>query len=113
AHRPVRLIGPGPAEGLVVPEVKTNEERRAAGRARRIDVPRSSHAEWQPPPDRPDPVSLFEERHRTRVPELVPIRVGRMLVSPFTFLRGAAEVMAHDLACTPTTGLPVQGCGHA
>jgi uncharacterized protein (DUF2252 family) len=96
-----------------VPDVKTNEERRAEGRARRVDVPRSSHAGWAPPPNRPDPVSLFEERHRTRVPELVPIRVGRMLVSPFTFLRGAAEVMAHDLAGTPTTGMRVQACGDA
>jgi uncharacterized protein DUF2252 len=91
-----------------VPDVKTNEERRAEGRARRVDVPRSSHAEWNPSPDRPDPVTLFEERHRTRMPELVPIRVGRMLVSPFTFLGGAAEVMALDLAGTPTTGMRLQ-----
>jgi uncharacterized protein (DUF2252 family) len=76
-------------------------------------VPRSSHAGWQPPADRPDPVALLEARHRTRVPELVPIRVGRMLVSPFTFLRGAAEVMAHDLASTSTTGFRVQACGDA
>jgi uncharacterized protein (DUF2252 family) len=96
-----------------VPELKTNQERRAEGRALRVDVPRSVHAGWTPPPDRPDPVSLLEERHRTRVAELVPIRVGRMMVSPFTFLRGAAEVMAHDLASTPTTGLRVQSCGDA
>ncbi len=96
-----------------MPELQTNEERRAEGRARRVDVPRSSHAGWQSPPDRPDPVSLLEERHRTRVPELVPIRVGRMLVSPFTFLRGAAEVMARDLGGTPTTGIRVQSCGDA
>ena len=96
-----------------MPELKTVEERRAEGRARRVDVPRSSHAGWHPPADRPDPVALLEERHRTRVRDLVPIRVGRMLVSPFTFLRGAAEVMAHDLASTPTTGLRVQACGDA
>ena len=96
-----------------MPELKTIEERRADGRARRIDAPRSSHAGWQPPADRPDPVALLEERHRRRVPELVPIRVGRMLVSPFTFLRGAAEVMAHDLASTTTSGLRVQACGDA
>jgi uncharacterized protein (DUF2252 family) len=96
-----------------VPELKTIEERRADGRARRADVPRSSHAGWQPPPGRPDPVALLEDRHRSRVRDLVPIRVGRMLVSPFTFLRGAAEVMAHDLASTPTTGLRVQACGDA
>ena len=96
-----------------MPELKTVEERRAEGRARRADVPRSSHAGWQPPADRPDPVALLEDRHRRRVRELVPIRVGRMLVSPFTFLRGAAEVMAHDLASTPTSGLRVQACGDA
>jgi uncharacterized protein (DUF2252 family) len=96
-----------------VPEVRTLAERRAEGRARRTAVPRSSHAGWSPPADRPDPVSLLERRHRSRVRELVPIRVGRMLVSPFTFLRGAAEVMAHDLASTPTTGFRVQACGDA
>ena len=94
-------------------DLKTNEERRAAGRARRGDVPRSSHAGWVAPADRPDPVTLLEARHRTRLPDLVPIRVGRMLVSPFTFLRGAAEVMANDLATTPTTGFRVQACGDA
>jgi uncharacterized protein (DUF2252 family) len=96
-----------------VADLRTNEERRADGRARRVDVPRSSHAGWVAPPERPDPVTLLEERHAARVPELVPIRIGRMLVSPFTFLRGAAEVMAHDLACTPTTGVRVQACGDA
>jgi uncharacterized protein (DUF2252 family) len=96
-----------------VPDLRTNEERRAEGRALRVAVPRSSHAAWVAPPDRPDPVTLLEERHRTRVHDLVPIRVGRMLVSPFTFLRGAAEVMADDLARTPTTGLRVQACGDA
>jgi len=79
----------------------------------RVKVPRSAHAGWEPPDDRPDPVTLLEERHGTRVPELVPIRVGRMLVSPFTFLRGAAEVMAHDLSSTPATGVQVQACGDA
>lgn len=96
-----------------MPELKTIEQRRAEGRARRVDVPRSAHAGWTPPVGRPDPVSLLEERHQSRVRELVPIRVGRMLVSPFTFLRGAAEVMAHDLASTPTTGIRVQACGDA
>ena len=88
-------------------DLKTNEERRAEGRALRAAVPRSSHAGWEAPSDRPDPVSLLKERHRTRVPELVPIRVGRMLVSPFTFLRGAAEGMVDDVARTPTTGVSV------
>ena len=95
------------------PELRTVEERRAEGQARRAEVPRSSHAGWRAPPDRPDPITLLEERHRSRVRELVPIRVGRMLVSPFTFLRGAAEVMARDLASTPTSGLRVQACGDA
>jgi uncharacterized protein (DUF2252 family) len=94
-------------------QLKTVDERREDGRARRAEVPRSSHAGWTPPPDRPDPIALLEDRHRTRVRDLVPIRVGRMLVSPFTFLRGAAEVMAHDLASTPTTGYRVQACGDA
>lgn len=93
-----------------MPALKTNEQRRAEGRALRVDVPRSPHAGWTPPADRADPVSLLEERHQNRLPDLVPIRVGRMLVSPFTFLRGAAEVMAHDLASTPTTGIRVQAC---
>jgi uncharacterized protein (DUF2252 family) len=96
-----------------VPDLRTNEERRAEGRALREAVPRSAHTGWHAPPDRPDPVSLLEERHRSRVRDLVPIRVGRMLVSPFTFLRGAAEVMADDLARTPSTGLRVQACGDA
>ena len=87
-----------------MPELKTVEERRAEGRARRADVSRSSHAGWRPPNDRPDPIALLEARHRHASRDLVPIRVGRMLVSPFTFLRGAAEVMAHDLSSTPTTG---------
>jgi uncharacterized protein (DUF2252 family) len=96
-----------------VSELQSSEQRRADGRARRVEIPRSAHAGWTPPPDRPDPVSMLEERHASRVPELVPIRVGRMLVSPFTFLRGAAEVMAQDLASTPTTGIRVQACGDA
>ena len=96
-----------------MPELKTIEQRRAEGRALRVDVPRSAHAGWTPPADRPDPISLLEERQSWRVPELVPIRVGRMLGSPFTFLRGAAEVMTHDLASTPTSGLRVQACGDA
>lgn len=93
--------------------VRNHEERRADGRARRANTPRSSHAGWRAPADRPDPISLLEARHADRVPELVPIRVGRMMVSPFTFLRGAAEVMTHDLASTPVSGIDVQLCGDA
>jgi uncharacterized protein (DUF2252 family) len=76
-------------------------------------VPRSSQAGWKPAADRPDPIGLLEEQAGTRVPELVPIRHGRMLVSPFTFLRGAAYVMAADLAPTPRSGMRVQLCGDA
>jgi uncharacterized protein (DUF2252 family) len=91
----------------------TVEERLARGRAARKDVPRSSHGDWKPAPDRPDPVALLEEQASTRVQDLVPIRYGRMLVSPFTFYRGAALIMAADLAGTPTSGITVQLCGDA
>lgn len=87
--------------------------RAEAGRAARRAVPRSSHAGWTPPSDRPDPVALLEEQAVTRVPELVPIRYARMLVSPFTFYRGAALLMASDLAGTPVSGLMAQICGDA
>jgi uncharacterized protein (DUF2252 family) len=76
-------------------------------------VPRVSHAIWEPPADRPNPVDLLEEQAKTRVPELVPIRHGRMLVSPFTYYRGAALPMASDLSGTPATGFKVQCCGDA
>ena len=76
-------------------------------------APRSGHGEWEPASDRPDPVELLEEQAASRVPELVPIRYGRMLVSPFTFFRGAAYPMAADLAGAPRTGLDVQLCGDA
>lgn len=88
-------------------------ERRAMGLALRKQAPRRSHSAWTPPADRADPISLLEQQAETRVPELVPIRYGRMMVSPFTFLRGSALVMARDLETTPTTGLTVQCCGDA
>jgi uncharacterized protein (DUF2252 family) len=88
-------------------------EHAGRGKAARKVVPRYSHAEWEPFPNRPDPVSLLEEQTVARVPELVPIRYGRMLVSPFTFYRGAAYIMASDLAHTPNSGLNVQLCGDA
>lgn len=87
--------------------------RSEAGREARRRVPRSSHAGWSPPSDRVDPVALLEEQAVTRVPELVPIRYARMLVSPFTFYRGAALIMASDLAGTPASGLTAQICGDA
>jgi uncharacterized protein (DUF2252 family) len=88
-------------------------ERVARGKAARAEVPRSSHAAFEPSPRRADPVEVLERQARTRVPELVPIRYGRMLVSAFTFYRGAALIMAGDLATTPRSGLTVQCCGDA
>ncbi|WP_105974563.1 DUF2252 domain-containing protein [Streptomyces geranii] len=89
------------------------EERAARGRAARADAPRSAHAEYEPSPKRPDPVDVIEAQSATRLPELVPIRYGRMLESPFRFYRGAAAIMAGDLADTPRTGLTAQLCGDA
>jgi uncharacterized protein (DUF2252 family) len=88
-------------------------ERIARGKAARNEVPRSSHATYTPAAVRPDPLDVLELQATTRVPELVPIRYGRMLVSPFTFYRGAAMIMAGDLAATPRSGLTVQCCGDA
>jgi uncharacterized protein (DUF2252 family) len=88
-------------------------ERVARGKAARAEVPRSSHALFEPSRERSDPVELLERQAKTRVPELVPIRYGRMLVSPFTFYRGAAMIMAQDLGPTPRSGLTVQCCGDA
>jgi uncharacterized protein (DUF2252 family) len=83
------------------------------GKTARAIAPRSSHADWQPAPDRVDPIAILEQQATTRTPELVPIRHGRMLRSPFAFFRGAAAIMAADLATTPTTSLTVQLCGDA
>jgi uncharacterized protein (DUF2252 family) len=91
----------------------TAGERRARGQVARTQAPRSSHGRWEPATDRPDPIALLEEQAETRVPDLVPIRYGRMLVSPFTFYRGAALIMASDLAATPVSGVSVQQCGDA
>jgi uncharacterized protein (DUF2252 family) len=91
----------------------TVAERVAHGKAARAEVPRSSHATLPPRPAGVDPIELLERQAETRVPELLPIRHGRMLVSPFTFYRGAALIMAQDLAATPRSGLHVQCCGDA
>jgi uncharacterized protein (DUF2252 family) len=88
-------------------------ERAARGRAARSSVPRSSHADWEPASDRRSPEDVLLEQAADRVPELVPIRHGRMLASPFAFFRGAAALMAADLAGTPDSGIPVQLCGDA
>jgi uncharacterized protein (DUF2252 family) len=92
---------------------QTAQEREARGRGARAAAPRSSHAAWEPGADRPDPVALLEEQSAGRVPELVPVRYGRMLISPFTFYRGGALIMAADLAGTPRSGIEVQLCGDA
>src|SRR6516165_4129540 len=89
------------------------DERRAKGRKARDSTPASSHAGWRPAADRPDPVGLLQQQDRTREPDLVPVRHGRMMVSPFTFYRGAAKIMATDLAATPVAGLGAQLCGDA
>ena len=81
------------------------DERRAKGKAARDKVPPSGHAGWVPSASRPDPVALLEEQNATREPDLVPVRHGRMMVSPFTFYRGAAKIMAADLKDTPRAGL--------
>ena len=91
----------------------TQAERFAAGKALRKKAPRSSHGEWTPDPERPDPLSILEESNRGRLENLVPIRYGRMSLSPFAFLRGSAAVIASDLAKTPVSGIQAQLCGDA
>ena len=91
----------------------TPAERAAIGQAARAKTPREAHAAWEAPAGRPDPIGLLEAQAARRIPELIPIRYGRMLVSPFAFYRGAAAIMASDLATLPNTGLQVQLCGDA
>jgi len=113
---PSRLLGSVPREAI-----GCRRSRRAllcrrangARKATRAEVTRASHGDWEPAAHRPDPVELLEEQATSRVPELVPIRYGRMLVSPFTFYRGAAYLMASDLAAGPRTALHTQLCGDA
>jgi uncharacterized protein (DUF2252 family) len=99
--------------GRVSTAALSREQRISLGRAARAGTPRSSHAYWEPAPGRTDPVDLLLSQARSRVPELVPIRHGRMLVSPFSYYRGAALAMTADLACTPSSALTVQACGDA
>src|SRR5690242_11462077 len=105
------VIASQASEGITT--FSTRAERYAAGKALRAKAPRTSHGEWASASDRPDPISLLKEQNRTRVPELIPIRYGRMSISPFAFLRGSAAVMASDLAKTPVSGINVQLCGDA
>ncbi len=105
-----RRAGRGPASRMAHP---SPEERVSRGRAARQQTPRSLHAELPSATGRPDPVDVLEEQAANRIAELIPIRYGRMLASPFSFFRGAAAVMAEDLARTPSSGLRVQLCGDA
>jgi uncharacterized protein (DUF2252 family) len=100
-----------PAGKSKEPRYPPASERMAAGRALRERVPRASQAEWSAPAGRPDPISVLQQSDRGRLPELLPIRYGRMRQSPFAFFRGSAAVMAWDLSKTPATGIRVQACG--
>lgn len=91
--------------------VYSSSERIEMGRALREQTPRVAHADWQPASDRRDPIDILEESNQGRVPDLIPIRYGRMMANPFAFLRGSAAVMAADLAPTPVSGIRVQVCG--
>jgi uncharacterized protein (DUF2252 family) len=88
-------------------------ERYASGKALRNKAPRSGHAQWASDPERPDPISMLEQANSTRLEQLVPIRYGRMSMSPFAFYRGSADIMAYDLAKTPVSGIQAQLCGDA
>ncbi len=107
------MTGKGKIRSEVQATYSTAPERSAAGRATRSTVPRTRHGEWVPAADRRDPLSILEEQEKARVPELIPIRHGRMAASAFAFYRGAAAVMASDLAGEPRTELRVQLCGDA
>jgi uncharacterized protein (DUF2252 family) len=105
---------PLPHHAIMTPlQGESRSERIQHGKALRKTVPRSAHAQWEPPADRPDPISVLQASDPLRQSDLLPIRYGRMMESPFTFLRGSASVMACDLASTPTTDLLVQACGDA
>ncbi|MDW5598408.1 DUF2252 domain-containing protein [Conexibacter stalactiti] len=107
------MVTAAPTQTAAGPSPPGADERAARGRAARAEVPRRAHGAWSAPADRRSPLELLEQQAQTRVPELVPIRYGRMLVSPFTFYRGAAYVMAADLAGLPRTNLDTQLCGDA
>ena len=118
--RVMATVGRNPARRASGPATRASAagdvpsaDRAAVGKSLRTETPRSSHAVWEPQSDRTDPIDLLEEQAAERVPELVPIRYGRMSASPFAFYRGAAYVMASDLAGSPQTGLRVQLCGDA
>jgi uncharacterized protein (DUF2252 family) len=109
----VTTVEERPTEGAPSADHLTPSERSAIGKAARTPAPRAAHEVWEASTSRPDPVELLESQAASRVQDLVPIRYGRMLVSPFTFFRGAALIMASDLSTTPRSGLNVQACGDA
>ena len=115
--RPPRRSSPPRSKGRAMSKAVIKhlsvDERKAKGKGSREQTALSSHTDWEPAADRPDPVALLEEQNTTREQDLVPVRHGRMLVSPFTFYRGAAKIMAADLKDTPRAGLNVQLCGDA
>jgi uncharacterized protein (DUF2252 family) len=107
-----RLLGKGDktaSPGVV--RQRSREQLYTEGKATRNACPRASHADWKPPVDRPDPIEILEASNKGRLPELIPVRYGRMIPSPFVFFRGAAAIMAADLAHSPATGIRVQVCG--
>ena len=110
-HHPMPTLAKRARDTEAAPLTVT--ERVQRGKAARSEVSRSSHAGFEPAANRADPIDLLEEQASSRVPELVPIRYGRMLVSPFSFYRGAAKIMANDLSVTPRSGIRVQCCGDA
>ena len=101
------------ADYLSEPQYVPPDERRAQGKALREAVPREAHGHWKPADDRRDIVDLLNASNEGRMQQLVPIRFGRMMQSPFTFYRGSAVIMAADLASTPASGIRVQACGDA
>src|SRR4029077_14548164 len=110
APRSEREVGRMAVRKIAHPSI---DDRKAKGLEARDQASLSSHTNWRPAADRPDPVALLGEQDKTREQDLVPVRHGRMMVSPFTFYRGAATVMAADLGGTPVAGLEVQLCGDA
>jgi len=100
-------------QSLPVARQRSREQLYKEGKALRDSCPRASHADWKPPADRVDPIEILEASNKGRLPELIPVRYGRMIPSPFVFYRGAAAIMAADLAHTPATGIRVQCCGDA
>ena len=114
SHQPAAAPGRSDAHvSDVARAMLSSGESTERGRAARAISPRTAHGDWTRAADRPDPVAVLAAQASSRVQELVPIRYGRMLVSPFTFYRGAAAVMAADLAATPDSGIVVQACGDA